>query len=71
MGLISTFKALNAINKATKFVKNHEETVNKVKALIENVENAIEFLKGKRDLIQYYIDKALVVVSKLKGFFNK
>lgn len=71
MGIIATFKTLNAVNKATKFVKEHKDTVQKVKALIDNVENAIEFLKEKRDFIQAQIDKALIVVNKLKGFFNK
>ena len=71
MGIISTFKALGAINKATKFVKNHEDTVNRVKDLITKVQNAIEFLKTHRDTIQSYIDKAIVIKEKLKGIVNK
>ena len=71
MGIIATFKTLSAINKATKFVKEHEDTVKKVKTLVDNVQNAVKFLEEKRDVIQHYIDKAKAVVEKLKGIINR
>lgn len=71
MGLLDTFKALGAINKAQKFVKEHEDTVARVKKLVENVQKGIKFLEENRDTIQNYIDKAKAVVEKLKGIINK
>ncbi len=68
MGLLDTFRALGAINKAQKFVKDHEDTVAKVKNLVDNV---IKFLEENRDTIQRYIDKAKATVEKLKGIINK
>lgn len=71
MGLLDTFKALGAINKAQKFVKEHEDTVARVKKLVENVQKGIKFLEENRDTIQNYIDKAKAVIEKLKGIINK
>lgn len=71
MGLLDTFRALGAINKAQKFVKDHEDTVAKVKNLVDNVQKGIKFLEENRDTIQRYIDKAKATVEKLKGIINK
>lgn len=71
MFLIDTIKSIVAINKANKFIKEHEDTVNKVKNLVANVQKGINFLKANRDDIQKAIDKAEVVVEKLKGIINK
>lgn len=71
MGLLDTFRALGAISKAQKFVKDHEDTVVKVKNLVDNVQKGIKFLEENRDTIQRYIDKAKATVEKLKGIINK
>ena len=71
MFLIDTIKSIVAINKANKFIKEHEDTVNKVKNLVANVQKGINFLKANRDDIQKAIDKAEAVVEKLKGIINK
>jgi len=71
MGLIDTFKALGAINKAQKFIKNHEDTVNQVKNLVANVQKGIDFLRQNRDEIQARIDRTICIVEKLKGIINK
>lgn len=71
MFLIDAIKSVQAIRKANKFIKEHEDTVNKVKNLVANVQKGINFLKDNRDDIQKAIDKAEVVVEKLKGIINK
>lgn len=71
MFLIDTIKSIVAINKANKFIKEHEDTVNKVKNLVANVQKGIKFLKDNRDEIQKAIDNAETVVEKLKGIINK
>lgn len=71
MWLIDTIKSIGAINKANKFIKEHEDTVNKVKNLVANVQKGIQFLKDNRDEIQKAIDNAETVVEKLKGIINK
>ena len=71
MFLIDAIKSVQAIRKANKFIKEHEDTVNKVKNLVANVQKGINFLKANRDDIQKAIDKAEVVVEKLKGIINK
>lgn len=71
MFLIDAIKSAQAFSKASKFIKEHEDTVNKVKNLVANVQKGINFLKANRDDIQKAIDKAEVVVEKLKGIINK
>lgn len=71
MFLIDAIKSVQAIRKANKFIKEHEDTVNKVKNLVANVQKGINFLKDNRDDIQKAIDKAETVVEKLKGIINK
>lgn len=71
MFLIDAIKSVRAFSKASKFIKEHEDTVNKVKNLVANVQKGINFLKANRDDIQKAIDKAEVVVEKLKGIINK
>jgi len=71
MFLIDAIKSVQAFSKASKFIKEHEDTVNKVKNLVANVQKGINFLKANRDDIQKAIDKAEVVVEKLKGIINK
>lgn len=71
MFLIDAIKSVQAFSKASKFIKEHEDTVNKVKNLVANVQKGINFLKANRDNIQKAIDKAEVVVEKLKGIINK
>ena len=71
MFLIDAIKSVRAFSKARKFIKEHEDTVNKVKNLVANVQKGINFLKANRDDIQKAIDKAEVVVEKLKGIINK
>ena len=62
---------IDAIKSVRAFSKEHEDTVNKVKNLVANVQKGINFLKANRDDIQKAIDKAEVVVEKLKGIINK
>ena len=71
MFLIDAIKSVQAFSKASKFVKEHEDLVSKVKALIANAQKGINFLKDNRDDIQKAIDKAETVVEKLKGIINK
>lgn len=71
MFLIDAIKSVRAFSKASKFIKEYEDTVNKVKNLVANVQKGINFLKANRDDIQKAIDKAEVVVEKLKGIINK
>lgn len=71
MFLIDAIKSVQAFSKASKFIKEHEDTVNKVKNSVANVQKGINFLKANRDDIQKAIDKAEVVVEKLKGIINK
>lgn len=71
MFLIDAIKSVQAFSKASKFIKEHEDIVNKVKNLVANVQKGINFLKANRDDIQKAIDKAEVVVEKLKGIINK
>lgn len=71
MFLIDAIKSVQAFSKASKFIKEHEDVVAKVKTLITNVQKGINFLKDNRDDIQKAIDKAETVVEKLKGIINK
>ena len=71
MNLLDTFKAVNAINQANEFVKNHEDMINRVKSLVKNVQNAISFLEAKKDIIQEQINKAKVLIEKLKGIISQ
>jgi len=71
MFLIDAIKSVQAFSKASKFIKEHEDTVNKVKNLVANVQKGIKFLKDNRDEIQKAIDNAETVVEKLKGIINK
>ena len=71
MNLLDTFKAVSAINQANEFVKNHEDMINRVKALVKNVQNAISFLEAKKDIIQEQINKAKVLIEKLKGIISQ
>ncbi len=71
MNLLDTFKAVSAINQANEFVKNHEDMINRVKSLVKNVQNAISFLEAKKDIIQEQINKAKVLIEKLKGIISQ
>lgn len=71
MNLLDTFKAVSAINQANEFVKNHEDMINRVKSLVKNVQNAISFLEAKKDIIQEQINKAKVLIEKLKGIVSQ
>ena len=71
MKLLDTFKAVSAINQANEFVKTHEDMINRVKSLVKNVQNAISFLEAKKDIIQEQINKAKVLIEKLKGIISQ
>ena len=71
MNLLDTFKAVSAINQANEFVKNHEDMINRVKSLVKSVQNAISFLEAKKDIIQEQINKAKVLIEKLKGIISQ
>ena len=71
MNLLDTFKAVSAINQANEFVKTHEDMINRVKSLVKNVQNAISFLEAKKDIIQEQINKAKVLIEKLKGIISQ
>lgn len=71
MNLLDTFKAVSAINQANEFIKNHEDMINRVKSLVKNVQNAISFLEAKKDIIQEQINKAKVLIEKLKGIISQ
>lgn len=71
MGILGIFKAVSAVNKAQKFIKEHEDAVAKVKTLITKGEEAVAYYQSHKDEIQKYIDNAQAVISKLKEFSGK
>jgi hypothetical protein len=71
MGIINIFKAFSAINKANKFVKQHEDAVSKVQQLAEKVKGAIAYYTEHKEQIEGYIETAKTVVAKLEQITGK
>lgn len=71
MLIVDLFKTMSAVKQAKKFVKAHEETVNKVKGLISKIQTAITWFENHKADIEAKIADAKVTVEKLKGFIGK
>ena len=71
MFLLDTIRTLKSINKAKKFVQEHESVIDQVKAMITRVQTGINFLKDNRDEIQERIDEAEAVVERLWRIIKK
>lgn len=67
MGIFNFIKTFRMINKASNYVQQHYETINKIKKLCEQVEAGIKFLEDHKDRIQRVIDASKEILEKLKG----
>ncbi len=67
MGLFDAFRAVKVLSTAGKFVKQHEDYVNRITMLVEKVKGAIALFESKKKDIEAIITDAKMLVEKLKG----
>lgn len=67
MGLFDAIRAVKVLSTAGKFVKQHEEYVNKITMLVENVKKAVAIFESKKKDLEAIIEEGKKLVEKLKG----
>lgn len=67
MGLFDAIRAVKVLSTAGKFVKQHEEYVNKIPMLVENVKKAVAIFESKKKDLEAIIEEGKKLVEKLKG----
>lgn len=71
MGIFGIFKAISSINKAEKFIKQHEDAKAKVQALVEKAEDAIAYYQAHKEQIETAINTAKTVATTLRAITGK
>ena len=67
MGLFSVFKLANDYNKAQKYLKEKDISVDKVRKVITSIMKGVDYLKNLRAKLNELITKHIGMVNKLNN----